>query len=63
MSYTSLYPSASENELLTMMTDMLFTGLNRSGSFDDEPIKVFDTFSYYTISTYFISIFSFSFQF
>ena len=62
MSYTSLYPSASENELLTMMTDMLFTGLNRSGSFDDEPIKVFDTFSYYTISTYFISIFFFFFS-
>ncbi|WP_206165351.1 ABC transporter permease [Mammaliicoccus sciuri] len=62
MSYTSLYPSASKNELLTMMTDMLFTGLNRSGSFDDEPIKVFDTFSYYTISTYFISIFFFFFS-
>ncbi|MCJ0911069.1 ABC transporter permease [Mammaliicoccus sciuri] len=62
MSYTSLYPSASENELLTMMTDMLFTGLNRSGSFDDEPIKVFDTFSYYTISTYFVSIFFFFFS-
>ncbi|WP_049319989.1 ABC transporter permease [Mammaliicoccus sciuri] len=62
ISYTSLYPSASENELLTMMTDMLFTGLNRSGSFDDEPIKVFDTFSYYTISTYFVSIFFFFFS-
>ncbi|WP_206166781.1 ABC transporter permease [Mammaliicoccus sciuri] len=62
MSYTSLYPSASENELLTMMTDMLFTGLNRSGPFDDEPIKVFDTFSYYTISTYFVSIFFFFFS-
>ena len=62
MSYTSLYPSASENELLTMMTDMLFTGLNRSGSFNDEPIKVFDTFSYYTISTYFVSIFFFFFS-
>ncbi|MFI3378970.1 ABC transporter permease [Mammaliicoccus sciuri] len=62
MSYTSLYPSASENELLTMMTDMLFTGLNRSGSFDDEPIKVFDTFSYYTISTYFVSIFFYFFS-
>ncbi|WP_436875975.1 ABC transporter permease [Mammaliicoccus sciuri] len=62
MSYTSLYPSASENELLTMMTDMLFTGLNRSGSFNDEPIKVFDTFGYYTISTYFVSIFFFFFS-
>ncbi|QQC95465.1 ABC transporter permease [Mammaliicoccus sciuri] len=62
MSYTSLYPSASENELLTMMTDMLFTGLNRSASFNDEPIKVFDTFSYYTISTYFVSIFFFFFS-
>lgn len=62
MSYTSLYPSASENELLTMMKDMLFTGLNRSGSFNDEPIKVFDTFGYYTISTYFVSIFFFFFS-
>ncbi|PTJ65555.1 ABC transporter permease [Mammaliicoccus sciuri] len=62
MSYTSLYPSASENEVLTMMTDMLFTGLNRSGSFNDEPIKVFDTFGYYTISTYFVSIFFFFFS-
>ncbi|MDT3994951.1 ABC transporter permease, partial [Mammaliicoccus fleurettii] len=62
MSYASLYPNATENELLTMMTDMLFTGLNRSGSFDEEPVKVFDTLSYYTISIYFVSIFLFFFS-
>ncbi|WP_323707182.1 ABC transporter permease [Mammaliicoccus vitulinus] len=62
MSYASLYPNATENELLTMMTDMLFTGLNRGGSFDEHAIKVFDTTSYYTISIYFVSIFFFFFS-
>lgn len=57
LSYTTLYPDASEHELLTMMTDMLFTGLNRNGSFDEEPVKVLDTTSYYVVSFYFISIF------
>ncbi|QJF25853.1 ABC transporter permease [Mammaliicoccus vitulinus] len=62
MSYASLYPNATENELLTMMTDMLFTGLNRGGSFDEHAIKVFDTTSYYTVSIYFVSIFFFFFS-
>nr|WP_263314927.1 ABC transporter permease [Mammaliicoccus sp. Marseille-Q6498] len=62
LSYSTLYPAASENELLTMMTDMLFTGLNRSGSFDEEPIKIFDTTSYYVVAFYFISIFLFFFS-
>ncbi|QTN11296.1 ABC transporter permease [Mammaliicoccus vitulinus] len=62
MSYASLYPNATENELLTMMTDMLFTGLNRGASFDEHAIKVFDTTSYYTISIYFVSIFFFFFS-
>ncbi|WP_323704050.1 ABC transporter permease [Mammaliicoccus sp. Dog046] len=62
MSYVSLYPSATEQDTLSMMTDMLFTGLNRNGSFDEQSVKVFDTFSYYTISMYFLSIFFFFFS-
>lgn len=62
MSYVSLYPSASEQDTLSMMTDMLFTGLNRNGSFDEQSVTVFDTFSYYTISMYFLSIFFFFFS-
>ena len=45
-----------------MMTDMLFTGLNRNGSFEEEPVKVYDTASYYIVAFYFVSIFFFFFS-
>ncbi|WP_214269983.1 ABC transporter permease [Mammaliicoccus lentus] len=62
LSYTHVYENASDEELLTMMTDMLFTGLNRNGSFEEEPVKVYDTASYYIVAFYFVSIFFFFFS-
>src|SRR5699024_4165432 len=62
LSYTHVYEDASDEELLTMMTDMLFTGLNRNGSFEEEPVKVYDTASYYIVAFYFVSIFFFFFS-
>ena len=32
------------------MTDLLITGLNRSGAFNLEPIHLYDTGSYYAIT-------------
>lgn len=62
LSYTHVYENTSDEELLTMMTDMLFTGLNRNGSFEEEPVKVYDTASYYIVAFYFVSIFFFFFS-
>lgn len=55
--YKALYPESSDDAMLMMMTDMLLTGLNRNGAFDEQPIKLYDNYQYYTISVYFISIY------
>lgn len=58
-SYKVLYPEASKEEMLEMMTDMLFTGLNRNGAFDEQPVKLYNSYAYYTVSAIFISIYLF----
>jgi len=58
-SYKVLYPEASREEMLEMMTDMLFTGLNRNGAFDEQPVKLYNSYAYYTVSAIFISIYLF----
>ncbi|QUR94492.1 ABC transporter permease [Macrococcoides canis] len=58
-SYKVLYPEASREEILEMMTDMLFTGLNRNGAFDEQPVKLYNSYAYYTVSAIFISIYLF----
>lgn len=45
--------------MVEMMTEMLFTGLNRNGSFDEQPVKLYDTIAYYTVSALFISVYLF----
>ncbi|TDM45542.1 ABC transporter permease [Macrococcoides goetzii] len=55
--YKALYPESSDDAMLMMMTDMLFTGLNRNGAFDEQPVKLYDNYQYYTISVYFISVY------
>ncbi|WP_414047480.1 ABC transporter permease [Macrococcus equi] len=57
--YKTLYPETTKDEMLTMMTDMLFTGLDRNGSFDESPVKLYDTYQYYTLSAYFIGVYLF----
>lgn len=55
--YKALYPESNDDAMLMMMTDMLFTGLNRNGAFDEQAIKLYDNYQYYTVSVYFISIY------
>lgn len=58
-SYKVLYPEASREEMLEMMTDMLFIGLNRNGAFDEQPVRLYNSYAYYTVSAIFISIYLF----
>lgn len=60
LTYTSLAPDASKEEKITLLTDLLFTGLNRTGAFDYQPIKVYDTASYYVVTGYLASIYIFA---
>ncbi|MCU7556936.1 ABC transporter permease [Macrococcus capreoli] len=57
--YKTLYPETTKDEMLTMMTDMLFTGLDRKGAFDEHTVKLYDSYQYYTLSAYFISLYLF----
>lgn len=43
-----------------LLTDLLFTGLNRAGAFEYEPIHIYDSASYYIITTYLTSIYIFA---
>src|SRR5699024_5051914 len=45
---------------LMLLTDLLFTGLNRAGAFEYEPIHIYDSASYYVITTYLTSIYIFA---
>lgn len=57
LSFSHLADKPSDNETLMTMTDMLFTGLNRTGAFDYEPINIYDTGSYYVVTGYLLSIY------
>lgn len=60
LTYTTLLPEADKDDTLRLLTDLLFTGLNRTGSFDYQPIQIFDTSSYYVVTGYLASIFIFA---
>ena len=57
ITYTALAPEATKNETLKLLTDLLFTGLNRTGTFDYQPIHLYQTGSYYVVTGYLASIF------
>ncbi|MCE3022120.1 ABC transporter permease [Staphylococcus pasteuri] len=57
LSFSHLADKPSDQDTLMTMTDMLFTGLNRTGSFDYESIHIYDTGSYYVVTGYLFSIF------
>lgn len=56
ITYMKLNESASEKEMLTMMTDMLITGLDRNAVFNKEQVVVYDTLGYIKVSVYVLSI-------
>ena len=57
LTYTTLATHKDKEATLMMLTDLLFTGLNRTGAFDYEPIHVYDSASYYVVTTYLASIY------
>src|SRR5699024_4136596 len=60
LSYTTLSSHNDKDHTLMLLTDLLFTGLNRTGAFDYEPIHIYDSVSYYVITTYLVSIYIFA---
>lgn len=60
LAYTSLAEDAGKEDTMLLLTDLLFTGLNRTGGFDYKPIQIYDTASYYVITGYLASIFIFA---
>ena len=57
LTYNSLAPDATKNDNLKLLTDLLFTGLNRTGTFDYHPMTIYHTGSYYVVTGYLASIF------
>ncbi|MDG0843847.1 ABC transporter permease [Staphylococcus equorum] len=60
LTYTSLAEDANKEDTMILLTDLLFTGLNRTGGFDYQPVQIYDTASYYVITGYLASIFIFA---
>ncbi|MDK9842650.1 MAG: ABC transporter permease [Staphylococcus equorum] len=60
LAYTSLVEDAEKEDTMLLLTDLLFTGLNRTGGFDYQPVQIYDTASYYVITGYLASIFIFA---
>lgn len=60
LAYTSLAEDAGKEDTMLLLTDLLFTGLNRTGGFDYQPVQIYDTASYYVITGYLASIFIFA---
>ncbi|MEJ7543024.1 ABC transporter permease, partial [Staphylococcus intermedius] len=57
LSFNQLAKDPSNEDVAMTLIDMLFTGLNRSGSFNFEPIHIYDTSSYYVVTGFLLSIF------
>ena len=60
LTYTTLSSHNDKDHTLMLLTDLLFTGLNRAGAFEYEPIHIYDSASYYVITTYLTSIYIFA---
>lgn len=60
LTYTTLSSHNYKDHTLMLLTDLLFTGLNRAGAFEYEPIHIYDSASYYVITTYLTSIYIFA---
>lgn len=60
LAFQDLAPKASHSDSINVMTDLLITGLNRSGAFNLEPIHLYETASYYAITGFLATIFIFA---
>ena len=60
LAFQDLAPKASHSDSINVMTDLLITGLNRSGAFNLEPIHLYDTGSYYAITGFLATVFIFA---
>ena len=63
LAFQDLAPKASHSDSINVMTDLLITGLNRSGAFNLEPIHLYDTGSYYAITGFLTTVFIFALSF
>ena len=57
LTYNALAVKPSEDDTFKLLTDMLFTGLNRTGAFDHQAVHVYDGARYYLVTGYLASIF------
>lgn len=57
LTYGKLAGKPSDEQLLAMMMDLLFVGLDREAAFKIEEVKTYDLGKYAMISAYFIAIF------
>lgn len=57
LTYGKLAGKPSDEQLLAMMMDLLFVGLDREAAFKVEEVKTYDLGKYVMISAYFIAIF------
>ncbi|HDD0347077.1 TPA: ABC transporter permease [Staphylococcus aureus] len=60
LAFQDLAPKALHSDSINVMTDLLITGLNRSGAFNLEPIHLYDTGSYYAITGFLATVFIFA---
>ncbi|KMS30122.1 membrane protein, partial [Staphylococcus aureus] len=57
LAFQDLAPKASHSYSINVMTDLLITGLNRSGAFNLEPIHLYDTGSDCAITGFLSTVF------
>lgn len=55
--YINLNKKASDEEIIRMMTELLFIGLDRNAAFDVTEVKTVETVDYIAVSIYFLTIF------
>lgn len=59
ISYAKLNEKATEDELVTVMIDMLFVGLDRQASFHIQEVQSYNMYKYMMISIFFLLIYLF----
>ncbi|GEK33242.1 ABC transporter permease [Kurthia sibirica] len=59
LTYGQLHQTATQDELIVMMTELLFTGLDRMAAFDIQEVKTIQTSDYIVVSLYWIALYLF----
>lgn len=59
LSYAKLNKEATDDELVKVMIDLLFVGLDREAAFDVQEVASYETYKYIVISAFFLLIYLF----